>query len=119
MTQRREKRRRSRGLRRFRDSRTLRKREENAEERPKGGCSKSRGDERELRRLAGWLCQSTSMYLAEECKRGAKVTFLIVGVIAHVYSSMVAAIMVESTAYTGVIQAFSISGGKIYMIYYK
>lgn len=42
------KRRRSRGLRRFKDSRTLREREEDAEERPKGGCSKSRGDDEEL-----------------------------------------------------------------------
>jgi len=42
-------------LRKFRDSRTLREREENAEERPKGGCSKSREDERELRRLAGYV----------------------------------------------------------------
>lgn len=39
--------------RRFKDSRTLKEREEDAEERPKGGCSKSRGDEGELR-LAGW-----------------------------------------------------------------
>lgn len=69
-----EKRRRSRSLRRFKDSRTLREQKEDAEERPKGGCSKSRGDEGELRLLAGRLCQSTSVYLAEECKRGAKVT---------------------------------------------
>lgn len=46
-------RKRSRGLRRFKDLRTLREREEDAEERPKGGCSKSRVDEEELRRFAG------------------------------------------------------------------
>lgn len=88
MTQRREKEKEEvEGLRRFKDSRTLREREEDAEERPKGGCSKSRGDEGELQRSAGWLCQSTSVYLAEECKRGAKVTFLTVGGrIAHVHS---------------------------------
>lgn len=103
MTQRRERKeeRKSRDLRRFKDSRTLREREEDAEEHPKGGCSKSRGDEGELRRLAGWLCQSTSMYLAEECKRGAKVTFLTVDSrVSCTCATLDAAITVEIVART-------------------
>lgn len=83
-------------------------------------AQKSRGDERELRQLVGWLCQSTSVYLVEECKRAAKATFLTVGGrIAHVHSSIDAAIMIESTAHTGIMQVFSIAGGKIYIICYK
>lgn len=61
------------GLRRFKDSRTLREREEDAEERPKGGCSKSRGDERGLRRLVGWLAMSVDKcVLGERMQKGSK-----------------------------------------------
>jgi len=67
-----EKRRRSRSLRRFKDSRTLREWEEVAEERPKGGCSKSRGDEGELRRL-GWLTMSIDKcVLGGRMQKGSK-----------------------------------------------
>jgi len=48
--------------------------------------------------------------LAEECKRGAKVTFLTAGGhIAHVHGST--AIMVESIAHVG-LQAFPVAGEK-------
>lgn len=122
MTQRRERKeeRKSRDLRRFKDSRTLREREEDAEECPKGGCSKSRGDEGELRRLAGWLCQSTSMYLAEECKRGAKVTFLTVdgrGRIVHLRDSRCGNYGRDCRTYGT--RVFPIASEKIYILYYS
>lgn len=66
-----------RGLRRFKGSRTLREREEDAEERPKGGCSKE--SSRRRREVSnGWLTVSAGECVlganAAECKKGAKVT---------------------------------------------